>query len=78
MGHYPVANLDAEGRLVRLHCGTPGERCNLDEAEDKETVTWFIALELYWREMMRLRQGMDSFEELPIPLCQFCFGGEGE
>ncbi len=64
----PVANLDVEGGLVRLHCGTPGELCNLDDAKRKETVTWLGALSLCWRSSLPDRQ----------LLCQFCFGGEGE
>ena len=65
----PIANLE-DGRLVKLHCGTPGERCNLDDAEDKKTATWEEAIWL-------LHNRIEYTGELLV-LCQFCFGGEGE
>ena len=74
----PIANLDADGRLVRLHCGTPGENCQLDQAKDKKTMTWFVALDLYSKEYFRQRKGLDSFEDLPSLTCHYCFGGEGD
>ena len=46
----PIANLDADGRLVRLHCGTPGENCQLDQAKDKKKITWGDAVVLMIKE----------------------------
>ena len=71
----PIANLDADGRLVKLHCGTPGERCNLDDAEDKRTVTWETASILLGG--LTFGQARAIAERSHQPFCQFCFGGEG-
>ena len=78
--HNPIANLDADGRLVRLHCGTPGENCQLDDAKDKETLTWVEALLL----LGGLSSGRTIGQAKAIGtsyhprLCHFCFGGEGD
>ena len=66
----PIVNLDAGGRLVRLHCGTPGENCQLDDAKDKKTVTWAEAFDL--------TLGTDGSTDVDVYLCTFCFGGEGD
>ncbi|KKK53643.1 hypothetical protein LCGC14_3092700, partial [marine sediment metagenome] len=65
----PIANLDKDGRLVKLHCA-PGERCNLDDAEDKRMVSWAEAFGMLARQL----QGHSPH----LYLCQFCFGGEGD
>lgn len=61
----PIVNLDKDGRLVKLHCGTPGERCNLDNAKNKKTVPWAKVMWIMKFEEPRLK-GI---------LCWFCFGG---
>jgi len=63
----PVASLDADGRLVKLHCGTPGENCQLDDAKDKQTLPWDEAL-IYI--IAQFRGTLRPF------LCTYCFGGE--
>ena len=64
----PIANLDSDGRLVKLHCGTPVAACNIDDPLGERTMTWAEALSL-----LRLLPRRYSLEAL----CVYCFGGEG-
>ena len=77
--HDPIANLDSSGRLVRLHCGSPGERCNLDDAENRKTVNWAQAFALLHEEDWLFGPVDSELIEMigtcPF-LCTYCFGGD--
>ena len=64
----PVANFDSNGKLEKLHCGTPSEKCNLDDAKDQRLITWPEAFS-------RAFYGKSFLVDI---LCHYCFGGEGD
>ncbi len=41
--HDPILIGDGDDRVVKVHCGTPGEQCNVDEATYKQKVPWNTA-----------------------------------
>ena len=64
----PIANFSSDGKLEKLHCGTPGENCNLDDAKDKRVLTWPEAFSkvFYGKSFL-----VDT-------LCHYCFGGDDD
>ncbi len=73
--HDPILIGDGDDRVVKVHCGTPGEQCNVDEAKYKQKVPWNTAFMAIILEVMRAGEGTkrDTLHEL---MCDHCFGGE--
>jgi len=73
----PILIGDGDDRVVKVHCGTPDERCNLDDAAFKQSVSWQLALAGIVLEVLRAGEGekRDTIDEL---MCNYCFGREGE
>lgn len=72
----PVGVFDGH-RLVRLHCDA-GEKCNLDDAVNKERISWPEALDVLlatvWGEVVNVEgPTADAMVDL---LCAHCFGGD--
>ena len=71
----PIVVEQDNGTLIRLHCATPGERCNVDDARNVSRVPWAEALVLLMEAPTDEEMERDSnpLKVLARLLCVYCF-----
>ncbi len=71
----PIAVEQDNGTLIRLHCGNPGERCNVDDAKNQSRVPWSEAFMLLMDAPTEAEFDADQTAETLMEkfLCVYCF-----